>query len=524
LQQHIGATNDALVEAGDIVLKGQPIGESTDPVSAPVHAPTSGRVTFVGDQPIPHPSGVSGPCVVISADGQDKWIERPWSIADYAQLRPEQIRQRVRNAGIVGLGGAVFPTAVKMIPGPNKTVDTLIINGTECEPYIGCDDALMRSRPVEILAGIQILRHGMSASHCIIGVEDDKPESIAGLRQAINAGNLEGIELVVVPTVYPSGGEKQLIKLLTGQEVPSGGLPADIGMLCFNVATAQTVYRAITQGEPLVSRVVTVTGQGVAEPGNLEALIGTPFSQLVEECGGYTDQAARLIMGGSMMGVALNNDALPVVKATNCLLVGSAAESTSSGPVMPCIRCGACADACPADLLPQQLYWYTRAKDFDKAQDLHLFDCIECGCCSYVCPSNIPLVQYYRFAKDEIWTGERNRQRADLARQRFESRQARLERAAQEKAARLARKRAQLHGTHDSTRDKRATQTAIQAALDRVKQKRTRISENNSSGCSAKPQPGPHPGQTAERTGHQNSPESVHKADEAPAEEDAPSH
>ena len=435
LHQHIGKTAKPVVQPGDRVLKGQVIGKADSYVSAAVHAPTSGVVAEVDLQPVPHPSGLSDWCVTIQADGEERWIER--QPINYRRLHPSELRNAVRHAGVVGLGGAVFPSAVKMnLSGHCERLEQLILNGAECEPWMTCDDVIMRERAADIVAGIHILAHLLEPRDVLIGIEDDKPEAIAAMTAAC-AGT--GYQVRPVPTRYPSGGAKQLTKLLTDKEAPVNGRSTDVGVQCFNVATAYTLHRAINFGEPVISRVVTVTGH-VAKPRNIDALLGTSFAELVAQSGGYRDGVERLIMGGPLMGFALHDDRVPVTKATNCILAASAAELAPEQPVMPCIRCGACADACPAELLPQQLYWHARAKAFDKAQDYHLFSCIECGCCSYVCPSRIPLVQYYRYAKNEIWALEKEKEKAELARQRHQARLERLEREKREREAKLRQK------------------------------------------------------------------------------------
>lgn len=411
------------------------IGQPEGYISAAIHAPTSGVVTAVESRPVPHPSGLPDLCVVIDSDGEERWMDR--QPVDYRALHPSELRNVLRNAGIVGLGGAAFPSAVKLnLGGQSERLETLILNGAECEPWITCDDRLMRERAAGIVAGLRVMAHLLEPREALIGIEADKPEAIAAMTEAC-AGT--GYEVRPIPTRYPSGSGKQLVKLLTGKETPVEGLPVDVGVQCFNVATAYTVHRAIDYGEPLISRVVTVTGH-VRQPGNIEALLGTPFAELVEECGGYRDGVERLIMGGPMMGFALHSDEVPLTKAANCILASSAAELAPEQSVMPCIRCGACVEACPADLLPQQLYWHARAREFDKARDYHLFSCIECGCCSYVCPSHIPLVQYYRYAKNEIWAQEKEKEKAELARRRHQARLERLEREKQEREAKLRQK------------------------------------------------------------------------------------
>lgn len=467
LQQHIGAPAKPLVSVGDKVLKGQKLAKAEGYVSAPVHASSSGTVVAIEEHPVPHPSGLSADCIIVETDGEDRWCELT-PHPEYKTLDPSELRNIIRDAGIVGLGGAGFPAFIKLNPGSRMSVDTLILNGAECEPYISCDDMLMRERADEVIYGARIMRHALQAKQCLIGIEDNKPEALAAIRDALSRLGETGIEVVEVPTRYPTGGEKQLIKILTGKEVPSQGLPIDIGIVCHNVATAATIHRAVEKGEPLISRIVTVTGHGASHPQNLEVRIGTPIAEVLEAAGGDNGVPFKLVMGGPMMGFDLQNQQLPTIKTTNCLLLATLQDMPERGTVRSCIRCGQCAQACPARLLPQQLYWYARSKDFDKAQDYNLFDCIECGCCAYVCPSNLPLVQYYRFAKTEIWAQEREKKAADKARDRHEFRVFRQEREKAEKAARhKARAKAVKKDSDDSSK-----KAAIQAAMERAKAKR----------------------------------------------------
>jgi len=467
LQQHIGAPAKPLVSIGDKVLKGQMLAKPEGYVSAPVHAGSSGTVVAIEEFPVPHPSGLSAPCIVIETDGEDRWIEHSGN-PDYKSLDPSELRNIIRDAGIVGLGGAGFPAFIKLNPGARTEIDTLILNGAECEPYISCDDMLMREHADEVILGARIMRHALHAKQCIIGIEDNKPEAITAIKEALQHLDEKNIEVITVPTRYPTGGEKQLIKVLTGKEVPSQGLPIDISIVCHNVATAASVYRAVDKGEPLISRIVTVTGHGAAHPQNLHVRIGTPIKEVLQAAGGDNGVPYDLIMGGPMMGFSLKGEELPTTKTANCLLLATQQDAPERGPVRPCIRCGECAHVCPALLLPQQLYWHARAKDFDKAQDFNLFDCIECGCCAYVCPSNLPLVQYYRFAKTEIWAQEREKKAADKARERHEFRLFRQEREKAEKAARHKAK-AKAVKKDSASDDKKA---AIQAAMERAKAKR----------------------------------------------------
>ena len=431
LTQHLGAPAEPCVVLGEPVLKGQKIAEASGFVSVPVHAPTSGTVSFIGPQPYPHVSGMSATAIVIDSDGLDQWIElqpKP----NYRQLVPAELLEIIRQAGVNGLGGAGFPTAVKLTAPPTQTIRTLIINGTECEPYITADDLLMREKAAELVAGIEILEHLIQPQEVLIGIEDNKPEAIAAVRAAI--GDRPYV-LKVLPTKYPSGGEKQLIQILTGEEVPSGGLPADIGMLCQNVGTCVAVHDAVLLGKPLISRITTLTGEALAKPMNVEALIGTPVSELLAFAGLDGGKLNRLIMGGPMMGFTLPSMDVPLIKTTNCLLASTLAELPPPPPALPCIRCGECAEVCPASLLPQQLHFFALGQEHEQLKAYNLFDCIECGACAYVCPSSIPLVQYYRAAKGEIRALEQKQQKAEHSRQRFEWRQERLRRAEEQKEA-----------------------------------------------------------------------------------------
>ncbi|WP_413439096.1 electron transport complex subunit RsxC [Sulfuriferula sp. GW1] len=479
LRQHIGQPAKPIVTVGEQVLKGQMIGQAEGYVSVAVHAPTSGTVTAIAGHAVAHPSGLTDLCITIAPDGADRWIEH--SALDYRNMDPSHLRNQLRDLGIAGLGGAVFPSFIKLNPGATQKVPTLILNGGECEPWITCDDMLMRERAAEILAGAAVMRYMLHSDEVLVGIEDNKPEAIAAMQAAASQCDFP-VEVVTVPTLYPGGGAKQLIKTLTGKEVPSGGRSTDVGVATFNVGTAYALHRAVNHGEPLISRIVTVTGN-VHRPQNFEVLIGTPLAELVRLTGATRDDTSGYVMGGPMMGFDLISTDVPVVKATNCILVKSQALFPPPPPAMPCIRCTRCAQACPADLQPQELYWFARAKNFGKTQEYHLFDCIECGCCSYVCPSHIPLVQYYRYAKSEIWAKEKDKKAADLARERHEFRQLRIEREQQERAAKLALKAsAKLAETSPESPDDAANaakKAAIQAALARAKEKKEGATPRN---------------------------------------------
>lgn len=475
LRQHVGMSAEAIVHVGDRVKKGQMIAHPQGYISAPVHASTSGSVVEIADYPVPSASGVSSKCILIEADGKDEWFPDKQVINDYWCLSPSKIHNMILDAGIVGLGGAGFPSAIKLIPGLNHDIELLILNAAECEPYISCDEALICAFPDKVINGLDILRHAVQAHECVIGIEENMPNAIKALKQAIGDLGETSIDIKTLPAIYPAGGEKQLIKSLTGVEVPSRGLPVDIGIVCYNVGTAVAVYDAIMQSEPLISRVVTVTGEGVKHPCNLEVLIGTPISELIDQCGGVTDTYERSIMGGPMMGFALKSIDVPIIKKTNCILNTTIDEVNSSQQVLPCIRCDECAVVCPASLMPQQLFFYTQTKNYNGLETYKLFDCIECGCCSYVCPSHIPLVQHYRTAKSEVWELKRKQRDAEQAHHRYQEREARLQREEQEKMSKNDMNNNSSSDTSSS--DKARKQAEIANAVERVKAKRTKFDD-----------------------------------------------
>ncbi|WP_256852534.1 electron transport complex subunit RsxC [Pantoea sp. Fr+CA_20] len=431
LKQHIGHEGEIGVSPGDKVLRGQALTFGQGRM-LPVHAPTSGVIEAIGPHMTAHPSGLSELCIFLTPDGEDRWISLE-PLPDYRQHERAAILKRIHDAGIAGLGGAGFPTATKL-KGGLRGVNTLIINAAECEPYITADDRLMQDYAAEVLEGSRILAWVLQAERVLIGIEDNKPEAIAALKQAL--GGERDLQIRVIPTKYPSGGAKQLTKILTGKEVPHGGRSTDIGVLMQNVGTAWAVKRAIINGEPITERVVTLTGEAIAQPRNVWSRLGTPISHLLHQVGFHPSPRQMVIMGGPLMGFTLPSLDVPVVKITNCILAPSSTEMGNDEQEQSCIRCSACADACPAKLLPQQLYWYSKGGDHDKARAHHIDDCIECGACAYVCPSNIPLVQYYRQEKAELRAIDLEAKRTLEAKARFEARQARLER---EKQAREAR-------------------------------------------------------------------------------------
>jgi len=472
LLQHAGDIAEPLVHVGDAVLKGQQIGQC-QPCAA-VHSPVSGIVDAIEERSMSHPSGQPGLCVLIRPDGREQWVKiNP--LDDWLDASPDKLIAHMQNCGLAGLGGAVFPTHAKMRDGRDRNTHTLILNGVECEPYISCDEMLMREQPDKIILGARILRRALGAERVIIAIEDQMGAVEKALTGSAEYAESENISVVKVPTIYPEGGERQLIQVLTGLEVPAGGRPSDLGLICQNVATAAAVADAVTEGRPLIERYVTVTGNGVSHPRNFRALFGTPVSHLVDQCGGYTDDVARLVVGGPMMGYPLDSDDAPVVKASNCLLALTHTDIAAPQPEMPCIRCGECARVCPAMLLPQQLQLQIKNELWEPAQAYGLSACIECGCCDYVCPSHIPLVDWFRFGKGELRKRVLENEATELARKRFESREARLLRIKQERAGKMARRKQML-------KDKSTQQDRIRASIERAENKGRTKSHKHSNG------------------------------------------
>ena len=487
LRQHVGNIPKVKVSVGDKVLKGQLLAEAEGMVSAAIHAPTSGVVTAIDDAIIPHPSGLADRCITITPDGKDEWINR--QAQDWRNTDRKSLVASLRLSGIVGLGGATFPTHIKLRAdgqGNMKSgVHTLVINAAECEPYITCDDMLMRERADEIVKGIAIAQYLLGAEKVLIGIEDNKPEAAKAM-QAATANT--GMQVVVVPTLYPSGDARRLVHLVLGTEIPYDKRSSEVGLQVFNVATVLALYRYFELGEPAISRIVSMTGN-VQQPQNFEVLFGTPLLHLIAAAGGAKKETTHYIMGGPMMGFDLPTEHVPITKAANCIIAASPKLFEPPPPAMPCIRCARCADACPVNLQPQELYWFAKSDNFEKAADYKLFDCIECGACSYVCPSNIPLVQYYRYAKSEIIAVDKAKEAANLARERNDFRLVRIEREKLERAQKHAERaalqkedaakkiqEAQINTAPDANSDpvagdaqKSAKQAAIAAAIERAK-------------------------------------------------------
>ncbi|MBI1423324.1 MAG: electron transport complex subunit RsxC [Gammaproteobacteria bacterium] len=443
VQQHAGAPAEPTVKPGHHVLKGRLLAHGQGTISAPVHAPTSGTIVDIVDHTAPHPSGLPVRTLILEPDGKDEWMQTEPVINPF-ELDPDEIAVRVGASGVVGMGGAAFPSAVKLQQGKTKSIKTLIINGGECEPYLTCDDRLMQERAQEIIDGVRIMLHATRAPRALIAIEDNKPDAIFSMRQAANL--FENLTVVPVPSLYPMGSDRQMIHTLTGLEVPSGRRSADIGVLMHNVGTAYAVHNAIRKSRPLVSRIVTVGGGAVREPRNLEVPIGTLMKDLFEYCGGFSETPQRILMGGPMMGQVMPNTDVPIIKGTSGIIALTRKEITQQ-QTMPCIRCGSCAQVCPCGLLPMELAARSNKGQFDNAVDYGLLDCISCGSCSYVCPSHIPLVQYFEYAKGVIASQRRDKQKATETRELALQRTQRMQREAEAKAraaeARKAQRQAQ---------------------------------------------------------------------------------
>ena len=450
LQQHIGAPAAPAVRRGQKVAKGALLANSQGMISAPVHAPSSGRIVGVGSYPAHHVSGLNVRTITLQPDGEDRWSDDIRGVEDPFALSPEEIAARVSAAGIVGLGGATFPSAVKLNLRNRYKLHTLVINGAECEPYLTCDNRLMSERPAEVLDGIRILAHALGVSKIIIGIENNKPEAQAAMEAAIEelrfsrAGEGDhlkpSIRVARLPTRYPMGSEKHLVQTLTGRETPARGLTADIGVVVHNPATAFAVHEALRYGKPLVSRVVTVSGGAIRRPGNLRVALGTPLQHLIDHCGGLTSEPARLISGGPMMGQPLPSTRIPTVKGSNGLLALTEAE-TNRRETMPCIRCASCVQACPCGLLPLEMAAHARTGDLEGVVKLGLMDCIGCGSCSYVCPAHIPLVQYFNYAKGEMAARGRAKQKQTETKRLAEQRTQRMEAIQQAKREAMAKRK-----------------------------------------------------------------------------------
>lgn len=463
-RQHRGPAATPVVSIGQSVLRGDCIARADSLAAGDVHAPTSGRIVAIEPHDTPLSSAVSSEiCIVIETDGANRPAFQPAPVEPAAAFEA-RLRQ-IAAAGIVGLGGAIYPTAAKLSHAVQVDCELLIVNGAECEPYISCDDMLMREAPREILDGARILMELVGAPECIVAIERDKPQAIDAITAAAEEVGIEGLSIAELPTIYPAGGERQLVDVLAGVEVPSGRFPGDLGFVCQNVGTAYAAHRYFRYGEPLTSRIVTVTGSAVAEPCNIEAMIGTPIAELIAACGGYRGRAVRLIQGGSMMGFSLQSDSLPVTKASNCIIAAAAPEVRLDTYEWPCIRCGECAIACPARLQPQDLVLAARDANAEALAELELSECIECGLCDVVCPSHIRLTQAFRDAKQLMQTVD--------AREAF-SRQSdeRYRRREQRRQAAVAEEVRQRNEIKHALSHEEARAEEIRAAVARARQRK----------------------------------------------------
>ncbi len=457
LQQRIGGEAIPCVSVGDKVLTGQVIAKTDDYFCVPIHASISGTVVIIDDQTIPHKSGLRSKCITIESDGKDQWIEHTGCGVDFLHCDQATMIKYIQASGIVGLGGAGFPAHAKLEG--IQDCHTLVINGTECEPGIMCDDALMQHHPRDVIRGVEILLHICGAQRAVIAVEDDKQEALNSLLMHCHD---DRISIEQIPTKYTSGAEKLLIKVLLGIEVPSGKFAIDIGVICQNVSTTKAIFDAVVENKPLVSRIVTVTGSGVKSPNNYEVRLGASFEHIVSMANPNTNHHS-VRMGGMMMGVDVETTRMPICKITNCIFVNNIETKPNT---QECIRCGQCNQVCPVNLLPQQLYWYAKNENTDKAMDYNLADCIECRCCDYVCPSHIPLAEYFSFAKALHRKTTEDQYRTDIARERFEFREYRLERTKQERAKMMAAKKEELK---KKMANDKAQKGKIAAAMARVK-------------------------------------------------------
>jgi electron transport complex protein RnfC len=458
LQQHVGQPGRPIVLVGQKVLQGQLIAEAQGNISAPIHAPTSGNVVAIGEITAPHPSGLPFAAITIEPDGEERSVALPIPDDPFA-LASAEVTRLIAAAGVVGLGGATFPSSVKLALGKRCEIRTLIVNGGECEPYLSCDDRVMRDFAAAVIDGVRIMMHASGAREALVGIEDNKPEAISAMRRA--AAGIPVIKVRPVPARYPMGSDRQLIQTLTGKEVPSDCRAADVGVIVNNVSTANAVHRALRLGEPLIRRIVTVNGGAVWQPGNILAPIGTLASDLLKFAG-LKSEPARLIMGGPMMGAVLPHAQVPIVKGT-AGIVALHEDEIAVPEAGPCIRCGNCTHACPIGLLPLEMAANIRVGNLGGAEVLGLSDCISCGCCAYICPSHIPLVQYFTHAKGELAEQSRAKLRNEAAKRLAAERAERLEREVKEKAEAAARRKAERQAAKAAQAAAARVETAVAA-------------------------------------------------------------
>ncbi|MFT9099483.1 MAG: electron transport complex subunit RsxC [Zymomonas mobilis subsp. pomaceae] len=439
LRQHSGAPAEPIVNVGDHVGKGQLLAEGAGRISAPVHAPTSGIIRAIQEMTAPHPSGLAGQTIVLESDGKDEWASLPEAFSDPFSIDPGVIRDRVAWAGIVGLGGAAFPAAVKLEQSSRKPIKMVVLNGAECEPYLTGDDRIMQEHADEVISGGRLIAHSVGAPKVIIGIERNKPEAIAIMKKAALA--YDNVEIADLPAQYPVGSARHLVQALTGLEISARTRIADVGVLVHNVGTARAVWRAAHYGEPLITRTVTVSGGGINDPKTLEVALGTPVRALIDYCGGMNNKAEQVVTGGPLMGVGLPNIDVPVIKGTAGILALTPQEMDHR-PAAACLRCGRCVDVCPCGLSPVEMASLIRRDKLEETEKLQVMDCFSCGSCSYVCPSHLPLVQYFNYAKGEIWNKRSEERKISRIKALAEAKEARLAAVAEQRKQAAARAKA----------------------------------------------------------------------------------
>lgn len=450
-----------IIAIGDKVLKGQIIANPDTNNGCFIHASTSGTITEISEKPTASPDADIATVIEITTDKKDQWCKLP-QFNDIESMTANDIIDAVKKAGLTGMGGAGFPTHLKY---SGQKISTLVVNGAECEPYISCDQQLMMDSPQALIDGIELMLKASGAKQAIFALEDQVGGIKSTIEKLIKYNNIENITVIKVPTIYPAGGEKQLIKVLTGLEVPSGGLPLNLGIIVQNVGTIKALYDFIMHGKPLIERIITVAGDGIKQPQNFKTLIGTPINHLLQLADFDKENTHRLIIGGPMMGYAMPTSNIGIDKTSNCILALSEENTKHHGDTLPCIRCGECVNVCPANLLPQQLHWYIKGGNLEKAREHHVFDCIDCGACAWVCPSQIKLVDYYRYAKSELKYLDFKRKKADESQLRHEQRENRLQSLKDERIAKRKR-------TRRRTTNPDKIKLDLQATLDRVKKEK----------------------------------------------------
>lgn len=474
----------AKVKVGDSVLSGQQLIFDESGSIPPQHSAISGKVLGIEDRTLNHPSGILVPHLLIEPDQNNLSVEfNAQDLDTLLSTSADELIQILFEKGVVGMGGAGFPTATKLSSSikSNSNLETLIINGAECEPYISCDDGMMTHDSEKLLQGCKLLSHILKVKKILIVVEDNKTAAILKLKETRDRLQLPA-GIVTIPTKYPSGGEKQLIENVTGIEVPAGGYPAQIGIVVQNVATVLACYDALVNGRPCMERVVTLTGKAVINKGNYLVPIGISVRSLLEIAGWQKSSTSKVILGGPMMGETISDLDVAISKTSNCIIAATSDEIPVTPNSMPCIRCGHCAQVCPARLLPQQLYWFAKSDQFEKAQHHHLTDCIECGACAWVCPSHLPLVDFYRYAKQGLADQIHQQSQIELSRIRHEKKLQRLEFQQQQKAARRKQKaeeakRRKLQRQQEDGFSDEEKRNSIESALERVKAKKAAAAE-----------------------------------------------